>query len=150
MVTGPIYTRAEVARWLGVSPSTVKRWHIWGGEIGFSGLARLFLISEAADGKPRHWERHIGDLLDAIDFLGLYQPVVWAVFKAHRIYPCRGVCISPGVQYGRPRLAGRGIRTATIADRRRSGETAAEIAAAFEIGEDEVRRALAFEGAEPC
>lgn len=59
------------------------------------------------------------------------------------------IVVDPEVTFGRPRLAGTGIPTEVIADRRRGGDSMAFIAEDMYITVNKVRQALAFEKALP-
>jgi uncharacterized protein (DUF433 family) len=94
-------------------------------------------------------EAVLRDLLERIDKgkLGIerfYPYVMNASGKFSEQY--KPIVVDPNVSFGRPRLAGTGIPTAVIAQRRRGGDSMRAIARDYETTVARVREALRYEG----
>lgn len=67
-----------------------------------------------------------------------------------RLTPIRApdtVVIDPAVSFGRPVIAGAGIRTSVLVQRIDAGETVAEVARDYDLPEEQVKAAVLFEAA---
>ena len=119
----PLFSRAEVARMLGLPYGRVWR--------AAKGLGRELTLQEVYTLPLRQkrwgeWE------------LDEDRPVAYR--------PVPGVVVRPGVGWGRFCLEGTGINTSVVASRIRGGESIEEVADDFGVSEALVRAAVEFEG----
>lgn len=125
--TLPIFNRAEVARWIRVPYSTLRRWYSK-GDMSF------FELYEAGDRRLMHKGGGF-----EFDLLG--EP-----FAYYPLWPW--ISVNPRVTFGAPTVAGTGIKARVIAYRVEAGETVAEVAEDYDIDEAAVRAAVKFENRE--
>lgn len=124
----PMFNRAEVARWLAVPYSTLRRWSPK-RDLSFLELYELSERRIMGDGG----EFEVGE--DG-------RPIVY-----YPVWPY--ITVNPRVAFGVPTIAGTGIKARVVASRIASGETAKEVAWDYDIDERAVEAAIKFEGVSP-
>lgn len=125
----PLFSRAEVARMLGlpyqrVVRAVLKRRQNWRA-LSLQNVYDMEMHGDNLEGQGT-WE------LDG------HRPVAYR--------PLPGVVVRPGVGWGRFCLEGTGINTSVVASRIRGGESIQEVADDFGVNEALVRAAVEFEG----
>lgn len=98
-------------------------------------------LVDATRGGQRAFREVIEDSLQRVDLDKASRPL--------RLYPWRRepdeprtVAIDPRRAFGRPTVAGRGIRIDVIIDRHRAGESVAQLSADYELGADVIEDVL--------
>lgn len=120
--TLPMFTRSDVARWLSIPYSTLRRWYP-GGDMSFNQLI------EAGVRRCVLTTAHLGLRDDG-------EPVY---------HPAPGLTVDPQVAFGAPTISGTGIKARVIAGWVEAGMSIAEVAAEYGLGEQEVKAAVTFE-----
>ncbi len=125
----PLFTYAEVARWLKMPPSTVidriKASRPYGEkrkQVSFVELHKLWIRRDARE--------------DSF----VYEDDLPAVY-----HPAKGVSIDPRVSFGRSCIVGTGTSTGVVACRVEAGETPQDVADDYDIALELVEAAVAFE-----
>lgn len=133
---------------------------------GQLGIRRLLLSKELLSSAGELFLNHYGQLINLSASGQLY---IARMMNAHlrrvewddknlpiRLYPFvqgeqidtgKYVAIDPNIAFGRPVLVSRGVTTSVIADRYDAGETVAELAADYRVGESEIEEAILYESA---
>lgn len=105
-------------------------------------LEKLGEVEQISEGGQLVIRNALARHLDRIDRDASGLPIRLFPFVAR--YPERDVVIDPGVSFGRPVLAKRGIRVATLVDRIEAGESIEHVADNYGLDPTDVQRALDF------
>lgn len=130
----PMFCRADVARWLHIPYSTVRRWAQNEPKRGVS----FYRMAE-------YDEKRI--MADSGEFV--FEAEGKPVLYYPRTSQSYSVTINPLVQFGRPTATGTGINTSMLAHRVAVGETLEEVAEDYSIAVELVRAAVEFEDRAP-
>jgi uncharacterized protein (DUF433 family) len=72
-------------------------------------------------------------------------PIRLYPFLASELTGARSIVMDPRRSFGRPTLAGAGIRTEVVANRINAGESVVDLAADYDLSEEQIRDALVFQ-----